>query len=60
LPRDVIITLPALRRGGKLMTVPHLGYQRERPNMDKDNKTAVWRVHFAPISPLTKAGFTLV
>ncbi len=60
LPRDVVITLPALRRRGKLMTVPHLGYRREPPNMDKNNNAARWQVRFAPVSPLTKAGFTLV
>lgn len=60
LPRDVIITLPALRCRGKLMTVPHLGYRRLQPNMDKDNNAARWQVRFAPISPLTKGGFTLV
>lgn len=60
LPRDVIITLPALRRRGKLITVPHLGYRRQQPNMDKDKYAAAWRVHFAPVSPLTKSGFTLV
>lgn len=60
LPRDVIITLPVLRCRGKLMTVPHLGYRRPQPNMDKDNNAPGWQVRFAPISPLTKAGFTLV
>jgi tRNA(Ile)-lysidine synthase len=60
LPRDVIITLPALRRRGKLMTVPHLGYRCRQPNMNNDNNVAAWLVHFAPVSPLTKAGFTLV
>jgi tRNA(Ile)-lysidine synthase len=59
-PRDVIFTLPALRRRGKLMTVPHLGYQRAQPNMGKDINAAAWQVRFAPLSPLTKAGFTLV
>lgn len=59
LPHDVLVTLPAIRRGAVLLAVPHLGYTRVRANMTSDRTTG-WQARFAPISALTRPGFTLV
>lgn len=56
LPRDVLVTLPAFRRGNVVLAVPHLGYWRDPPS----NRPSAWQVLFAPILPLTRPGFTLV
>lgn len=58
LPRDVLVTLPAIRRGMALMAVPHLGYGMVHANMKRDPVN--WQARFAPISALTRPGFTLV
>lgn len=60
LPRDVIVTLPALRSQNALRVVPHLGYAAGTTNMKKTRNMTAWQVQFAPLSPLTKPGFTLV
>ncbi len=58
LPRDVLVTLPAIRRGTALMAAPHLGYEMVHANMKRDPMN--WQARFAPISALTRPGFTLV
>jgi tRNA(Ile)-lysidine synthase len=60
LPRDVLLTLPAFRRAGELLVVPHLGYRQGPPNISKSQHLAEWRARFAPKSALTRPGFTLV
>jgi tRNA(Ile)-lysidine synthase len=60
LPRDVLVTLPAIRRGTALLAVPHLGYHGNRYNMQNSNLANAWQVRFAPFSALTRPGFTLV
>ena len=68
LPRDVIVTLPAVRRHGSLLAVPHLGYEaanrgrgESRPqNRVTGRRKIACEARFAPISPLTRPGFTLV
>jgi tRNA(Ile)-lysidine synthase len=60
LPRDVLLTLPAFRRAGELLAVPHLGYRQGPPNISKSHHLAEWQAQFAPKSALTRPGFTLV
>lgn len=61
LPRDVLVTLPAIRHGAALLAVPHLGYYAVRTNMRQGGDAAtVWQARFAPFSALTRPGFTLV
>jgi tRNA(Ile)-lysidine synthase len=60
LPRDVLITLPAIRGGTALLAVPHLGYHGNRYNMKNSDLANAWQAQFAPFSALTRPGFTLV
>jgi hypothetical protein len=60
LPRDVLLTLPAFRRAGELLAVPHLGYRQNSPNINKSHHLTGWQARFAPQSALTRPGFTLV
>lgn len=60
LPRDVLVTLPAIRCGAALLAVPHLGYHGNRYNMKNSDLANAWRARFAPFSALTRPGFTLV
>lgn len=69
LPRDVLVTLPALRQGHVVLAVPHLGFWRDstirqgRPDEIGPNGTwpnGTWQALFAPVLPLTRPGFTLV
>ncbi len=60
LPAPVRPGLPALRVGGRLMAVPHLGYFRPPRLASKTVDFRRIRVRFAPAQALAPASFSVV
>lgn len=60
LPAPVRLGLPALRIGGRLMAVPHLGYFRPPRPASKTVGFRHLRVRFAPAQALAPAAFSVV
>ena len=60
LPAPVRLGLPALRVGGRLMAVPHLGYFRPSRLASKNADFRRMRVRFSPAQALAPAAFSVV